>query len=437
MYIDITTYRDEGEETIIEVVTYTHIKNLTFAPDVDVTGNSLPIPGFEADIITTDDLHNAYVATLYDDLDQDWATYDLTYAERVDENTVHIKAQNALYNLEYVELEEQMYQGEAASDVIAELFRNVTNEYTLDESLSNIPISGFCPVQTARERLAWLCFVLGAYVDATFTGVAEIKPVDDTERLIPLEKTFWRPAVTFDDWVTSVQVTAYSITRAASEEEWRDNDSSYMLPLPWIATEQVMALVNPMAPAGARENIKVIEGVYLVNQSNISGILSRLAKYWFKRETVSLDCINNRDYKPGELVTFYTGEESLMRGYVQSAAWRFGVQARSTLKLVGCDSKPGAKLTINHLYNGTRIGRQVVYLPVSYVFNIENPYIDRTSGGRRRVYRPLTANATGTMQAGGNTVNVNYEIALDLYKNVLTILSVDDVSLDGSIGVIE
>lgn len=427
MYVTLYTYGEGGLPSWVE---YRQIKGLKYSPDVDVTGNSLPIPGFEVDVITTDDLSGVDYAVLSDDLDQEWCSYDVTFAERVDENTVHLKAQNILYKLDYVELEDTMYNGAAASVVVAGIFDGVTAEYDLHEDLQNIPITGFCPAQTARERLAWVCFAIGAYVRATFVNTAQIQPVDETgDVVVPYRRTFWRPSVTYEDWVTAVRITTYSFRQAASEQEWRDSDSSYMFPLPWIATEQVVTLANPSAPAKAPENVKEIEGVYLVNPSNVSGIVSRLAKYWFKRETVTLDCINNRQYAPGDLVTVAVDEGTMMRGYIQSASWRFGVQARSTLKLIGAEARASALLTVNYRYNGTRLGRERYRLPVGYSFSVENPYFDRTGDGHRRVYRPLTANAEGTMTAGGTTVNVDYEIALDLYGDVLTILSVDNIEI--------
>lgn len=439
MYVEIITYRESGQGTVIDSEIYTQVKNLSFAPDVDVTGNSLPIPGFEADIITTDDLHEADEAALYDDLDQIWAQYELTYAERVDANTVHVKAQSVLWHLEHVEMGEVMYEGVAASVVVATLFQGASNRYSLDEDLENVSITGFCPAQTARERLAWLCLVLDAYVDDTFTATCEIKPVDENGGLVPLQRTFWRPTVNYDEWVTAVRVTAYTFHRG-TEAELKNSDT-YAFPLPWIAQEQTLTLTNPDVPEGTPTNIKEIEGVYLVNTSNIGSILARMAKYWFKRVTVDLDCINNREYKPGQAVTVYTDEETLVRGYIQSAAFRFGVQARSTLKLIGAEYRDGAKLTVNYLYLGGRIGRDVYFLPVGYGYSIENPYLDRTYNKRRYVYRPQAEAATGTIVDGDNVDDQSYDLALDYYRQTLAVYYVDGIEAESSggetIGVIE
>lgn len=432
MYVTLYTYVEGGLPSWVE---YRQIKGLKYAPDVDVTGNSLPIPGFEVDIITTDDLSGVDYAVLSDDLDQEWCSYDVTFAERVDANTVHVKAQNILYKLEYVELEPAMYNGAAASVVVAGIFDGVTAEYDLHEDLQNIPITGFCPAQTARERLAWVCFAIGAYVRATFVNTAQIQPVDETgDVVVPYNRTFWRPTVSYEEWVTAVKVTTYTFRQAASEQEWRDSDSSYMFPLPWIATEQVVTLANPSAPARAPENVKEIEGVYLVNPSNVSGIVSRLAKYWFKRETVALDCINNREYAPGDLVTVAVDDTTMMRGYIQSSSWRFGVQARSTLKLIGAEARTGARLTINYLYSGGRIGQAVYFLPVEYVYSIENPFLDRTWEGRRYVYRPEDEAATGTIAAGENVDNEDYDVALEWCRNVLAVYYVDGIEAESSGG---
>jgi len=68
------------------------------------------------------------------------------------------------------------------------------------------------------------------------------------------------------------------------------------------------------------------------------------------------------------------------------------------------------------------------------VFSITNPYLDKMRNGHRIIYRPTTENAEGTMVAGGLTVTVNYEIALDLYEGVLHIVSVDEITEQSSGG---
>ncbi|MBO7670972.1 MAG: hypothetical protein J6S60_10330 [Oscillospiraceae bacterium] len=436
MILTVYTIVNSGGGATIEIEDYTRLKNLDFAPEADITGNSIPINQFSVDILTTDDIEDASYCELKDERNKLWAAYAVKKAVRVDPSTVRLLAQSRLYMLDYVEMDEVVYQGATAATVIEACMSTISSYYTLHSSLEDIPITGYCPAQTARERLTWVCFVIGAYVQDYFADGIKIRPIDASGTLIPLERTFFMPNIKFGDWVTGLKLTAYTFTQAASEEEWRNAGNSYMFPIPWVAEEQVFTLTNPEAPASAQENVIEIDGVYLVNTANASAILSRLSQYWFNREEVTLDCVNNHSYKPGDKLIGYVDRENMVTGYATSTAFRFGKQARSTIKLIGCETKPGALLTVNYLCDNTRIGRATYTLPVGYAFEIENPYLDQSRNGHRYIYRPLTESATGTMAAGGNTVNVDYEIALDSKNGKLYVYSVDDVETRNATGVI-
>ena len=77
---------------------------------------------------------------------------------------------------------------------------------------------------------------------------------------------------------------------------------------------------------------------------------------------------------------------------------------------------------------GKRIGRAKYWLPVGMAYSIDNPYLDQTRDGHRRVYRPTTAAVTGTRVSGGVTVNVTYEVYLDLFEDVLHVIGVDEIT---------
>lgn len=410
------------------------IKNLSFSPQVDLTGNSMPINQYTCDVITADEIPVDCVGhRLRDARGLSWAEWPLTHVQRIAANCWRVTASSWLWGLQYTELEAKMYTTETAAEAVAECFPEYSSDYSLAEDLQDIPIRGFCPAQTARERLTWLLFVIGAYADDTFTDRVEIKAVDDTPALIPLEYTFMRPAEDTRDWVTGLSVTAYTF-RQGTEAEWQADENSFQFPVPWIATPQKFDLTNPDAPGDARENIIEWDALYLVNLDNVSGILTRLAKYWFNPKEVQLDCVNNHSYKPGDLVQAYTDTDRMVMGYVQQMNSRFGLQSRSTLKLIGATAVTGAKLTVRYTYQSGIIGKAVYFLPVGHAFSIDNPYLDKTKGMRRRIYRPTTAKAEGTMVDGGMTVNVNYEIALELYQGVLHVISVDEINEQSSGG---
>ena len=439
MYIELTYWIENPDtgEIDIESADY-QITNLSFSPQVDLTGNSLPVNEYTCDVILPAPIPGALSsATLYDDMDQRWCSFPITKAVNITEKCLRLTCSSWLKRLDDKQLPEVVYVGESAANAIDACFGTVyANDYTIATAIASKTVSGYAPAQTGRERLTWLCFVLGAYVEDIYREDALITEVDDTATLIPIDKTYGgsqRPTVDNGEWVTGLKVTTYTF-RQGTQEEWEDDDNSYMFPTPWIATPQTIELSNPNAPADARANVVELDSIYLINPNNVSDITARLARYWFNPLIVQASVINNRSYKPGDLVQVYTAQDSIALGYIQQAAFAFGKQAMSKLSLIGAEAIEGARLTINYKYNGNLLSRMRYYLPVGAAFSISNPYLDMMENGHRIIYRPTTANAEGTMVAGGLTVNVNYEIALDLFEGILHIISVDEVTEQSSGG---
>lgn len=412
----------------INETTYTRLKNLSFAPETELTGQKLPINDVQLDILTEDgvDISIGDYAELYDDLDNLWARYWIAYAERIDANTVRVRAQSALALLDRQTMPAAMYESEPVVYIFQDLFTALGSDtWGMDEDFNEVEISGYAPEQTARERLQWLCFVIGAYVRTYFTDRVWVRKLDDTETLVPIDKTFWKPTVTFDDWVTAIKVKAYSYTQGTPQttDKWVEVQNTY-----YIQSEQEFTLQNPAAPQAAPENVITVDNLTLVNASNVSGIMTHLSKYYFKRTSVELDVINNASYMPGDKLTVYADENTLYTGFAESCAFSFGVQARATIRLTAADSAEGANLIITYLWDDVQIGRNEYTFPVGYNYSIQNPYIDWTMDQHRYIFRPLNAAAEGTIVEGDNEDEEPCAVALDLCKKVLHIISVDEVT---------
>ena len=436
--MDIVWWEMEDPETGLPVVKggeYHNVCNLNFAPQTDLTGNSLPINQYTIDIITEDDIPTETVGhTLYDDRDFLWADWPITKVQRIAPNCVRVTASSWLHKLDNWQMEAVMYEDEPASDAIEACFGTGSRDYSINSAIAAKTVTGFAPAQTARERLTWLCFVLGAFVVDTFRDDARITGIDSSTTLIPLERTYMRLTVDADKWVTGLKITSYSF-REGTQEEWETDDNSYMFPTPWIATPQTVTLANSYAPEGTPANVIEIDSIYLINPSNVSEIAARLAQYWFNPTTVQADVVNNRLYRPGDLVQVYTGLDTMVSGYIQQESFAFGKQSMSTIKLIGALDVELAKLTVNYTYQGGRIQKEEYMLPVGLPFTIDTLYVDKTEGGRRRIYRPTADTVEGTMVAGGVTENVTCEIALDLYEGVLHVLIVDEITEESSGGI--
>lgn len=434
MYITLTwVYADPdtGDPTY-ESGNY-QIKNLSFSPQVDMTGNSLPVNEYSCDVILPEPLPGDLAAAeLYDAMDRLWSAYPLSEVVKITDKCIRVTASSWIKRLEGRQLEARMYAGETAEAAIEECFGTAwANAYTVNSSIASKTVTGYAPAQSARDRLTSLLFVLGAVAIDVYRSDVLIRAVDRTETTIPLEHTYMRPLVTEGEWVTALRVTTYSFTEGTPQAT-----DAYVSAgsVDYIVSSQTFELTNPNAPDDARENVLPVDGLMLIHSGNVSQVAARLAEYWFNPAEAQLTCINNRSYKPGDRVTGYAATDRLISGYIRQADFRFGKQSASALKLVGVANIEGAKLTINYRHGARNLGRETYYLPVGVAFSISNPYLDQMRNGHRIIYRPTTENAEGTMVAGGLTVTVNYEIALDLYEGVLHVISVDEITEQSSGG---
>lgn len=429
--------------------TYTKVKNMTFAPQVAITSMELPVNEFAADIVTTDTISEGAYAELRDDLGSLWAKYWIYRAVRLDASTVRVYAHSEIALMDDVDLDEVVYDDEPLDDVLESIMLRQSGapgivtpiDYDLDASLEEVTVMGYCPPQTARERLQWVLFACGAYAKTAFNNRPQILPIQDTAHLVPLEQTYYRPTVNVERRVTEIRVTAYTFVQAAqTSTDILSDDTSYTFPLPWKATTQLYKLVNPDATAMDGDNPVEVDELYLVNPGNVSVLLHRLAARYFSRESVDMDVIDNAQHIPGDMVTVYSRADTLYTGFIESASFAFGLQAKAKLKVVAAQHVESAALTILYAYNNKTIRKERYLLPVGYPYEISTVYVDRTRSGTRRIYRPTVAAVTGTMDEA-ETVQVPCEIALELRNHALTVLSVDEVEVethsDKAVGVIE
>lgn len=424
----------------IDDVEYTELKNLSFAPSADLAGTSIPINEFQVDIYTDDDFTMGSVANLYDDNDNLWAHYWIVYVNRINPYAVQIRAQSDISLLDNITLDPVYYNGANVESVLDETIINASDSapglwapwpYYIDNSLKSKTITGFCPQQKARDRLLWICLVIGAYIKGSFNNEIEILPIDNSSELIPIGDTYWRPKVTTKETVTKINVKSYSFTQGTpqSTDTWVTDGTNY-----YIVTEQENSLANQSATLGTLDKEISIDDVYLVNSSNVSTVLATLAQWYFNSTQIEADVINNAAYAPGDRVMLYTDEEHIKSGYITGAVFAFGLQSKATLQLTGTADIPAASLTILYQIEDFVLARKEYLLPIGMEYSITNPYLDITMNNIRTVYRPVNEAAEGTIVNGGSTDIEYVDPALDLYlkTGVLHVMSVDEVTVDSA-----
>jgi hypothetical protein len=148
-----------------------------------------------------------------------------------------------------------------------------------------------------------------------------------------------------------------------------------------------------------------------------------------------VDVINNAEYMPGQRVITHGVGNQLVMGYIESASFAFGVQARSALHMTPIEIREAVTLTIQYTWNeiGTKLKvlKLEYLLPKDYEYTIENPYIELDWQKHRYVLRPRDESTTVTLSAN-STIEMPCYAALDEYKNTLTVTSVDEITVSGT-----
>lgn len=419
--------------------TYTKIK-VTFAPQTDLVGDKLPINEVQVQIHTTDAISIGVYLYLYDDLNVLWAKYWITYAEHHDAQTLTVRASAATWILERDMLDPVMYTNEPLEDVLDLIFGQLgSGAYTLHEDFDGVTITGFCPEQSARNRLQWVTLVIGAYVKSYFSETIDILPLrnaaeesgneqeeeESAVTLIPLEKTFWKPKITFSDYVTRVRAYAYSFTEGTPQttDAWVTDGTTT-----WVVSRRSVSLGNPSAPPSAPTHEITIDGLYLINDDNVDSVLAHLSTYYFNRTTIDADVVNNGEYLPGDRVQIYTAEDTLAEGYIESANFLFGNQAKSAIHLAPVDVQESGTLIVDYMFGEIVLSEKKYVLPVGYTYTIVNPYFDATWSDTRYIFRPTLVDISGTVALGEQTRVVECAPALEGRNGILTVISVDDLT---------
>ena len=411
----------------INNVNYTEIRNLSFSPETDITGSSIPVNQFFVEIKTTNIIGVGINAYLYDDGGDLWAKYWITESVVVDEGWYKVTAQSIILLLDRFTLPAVVYSGESVTNVLNTIFSTIASVYpgetvyTLDPALSSATVTGYCPEQTARERLLWVIFSIGGYLKTYFNDHAEIVKLDTTLTAISEDVTFWKPEISYGDYVTAVKVRAYTYTQGTPQatDTWVTDGVNY-----YIQTYQDFTLTNPDIPITVTDNVVFIDKVTLVNQNNSTTILGVLSQYYFKRIEVKADVIDDGEYLPGDKCQISNGDR-LLTGFIVKADFKFGNAKKASLQLVQSDVLESAKLILEYMWGDVLLKKLSYLLPVGYVYSVSNPYIDKVVDNHRYIFRPINAAASGTMVSGGVTDTEQYDVAIDAYNKVVYIISVD------------
>ncbi len=427
---------------VIDSTVYGTIRNLQFGSDADVTCQELPINEFTVDIRTETNIAVGQYAYLYNDDDTLWAKYWIVDAVWYSDKYITIRAQSDLLLLSQAKLPAKMYMGVNPVTLIQNLFTSNNLLVDIDSNVPTTLITGFVPEQTARDRLQWICFAIGAFIQTDFTDRTKIIAVSSMTAKAALNSiVYYRPQIEYGDWVTGIRLYAYNFFEGSpsSTDEYVQEKIDGVTHT-YIQSEQEFFIANPNTPQTAPENVIEIRGITLITYGSGSevanNILNRLSRYYFKRAAVTADIINNGEFTAGDSVILDDGTGNIVQGYIGRTNFSFGHNHKSTINIASADVSEGVRLNIVAEHDGDEIAKDVYYLPSGYIYSIENKYIGKTgfetqdgeTSYAKTLYRPQNTAATGTMGNTETTDTQEYDICLKNSFGNLEVLIVDELA---------
>lgn len=335
-----------------------------------------------------------------------WCKYWVLSCNRASANTYKVVAQSAILLLDRITVPAKMYSSMTVEDALAE-FMPASIAYSISADVKDLTISGYCPEQSARNRIQQICFAVGAMVKSFFSSnPIDIVSLDADAEYIPMNKVYSSPRIEYEDVVTAIEVTAYSYTLGtpSTTDEYVQIGNDY-----YIVSKQVVTVNNSDATANDPTNVIKVNACTLINTSNASAIATRIATYYFNRIKWTGKIIHDGQYIAGNKFSVNTyADNEIISGYATNMNFSFGVGQSADVTLEQAEAVEAGNLVITYKYQTTVIDTQQYVLPVGYVYNISNPALWFTDSSTRGVYSPINEYTTGTIDSGANTAEASY-----------------------------
>lgn len=380
---------------------YTDVKSFKFAPEFDPTCASLPICEFEAEFKTTVPA-SAFMgssACMVPDYNgnntrdsEDYIKvggYNIEEVRQLSPDIVYICARSWLSWLDKRVLAGEYFNNVNAQTFVYRLFKDTpvndgapiwpddgTNPpiYIYYYYAQNRTVTGYCPEQTARERLQWLCQAWMMKVEQ-WGSLSEtailVQPTPDNPdgtksyyRINP-EYTYSKPTIRKVKQEPTVVITAYDnfTTTFHDESGWGSVVTGYEYEL---TEDGVIPIEKRLyfqkhthkTESNVPGEVVTLEGNMLLLEGNTS-VLNAMPATFMRDYEVELECLqlyhvghNDHFYFPGDLVEFYTDPQTMYKGIVKSASFTFGLLAKAKL-VISTDLIPEemAHIIIKSVYN--------------------------------------------------------------------------------------
>lgn len=242
-----------------------------------------------------------------------------------------------------------VYDNKNAAELLQEIFSVAKIPYCIDETFSNVIISGHIPYSTCREALMQVAFAIQAVVDTSNSEVVKIYALEnDIKQTIPLNRIMQGQNFVDDDTVTSVEIVAHKYEKTdeyvelyGSEKEdvgivgeevfvkfsepvwdWTlsggtmiDSSANHAH---FITTSELLLLSgrkylhtmetktkkNPVVLASEIENIATIDNATLVSLNNIDNVLEKCYNWFMRNQSTNLSIVESKHVTGGKTITY-------------------------------------------------------------------------------------------------------------------------------------
>ena len=286
--------------------------------------------------------------------------YYVDTAKRTASNQYEIKTKDAIGIMAEINYMGGMFESVLASTILEDIFSKCNLEYELDDFFAGKSITGYIPIMTCRDTLAWICMAIGGVVNTAYSDKVIITPLQtEVKRTINTHEQFTGASIETLSKVTGVSVEGYKYTQSnESVELFNDtlNDTitvQFGEPIHGLSITNgtivesgvnyavitgtgatvlsgkrynvsitVSSKLNPSLGALDLQNIVELKNVNIINSTNIVEVRDRIYDYYTKNKQVNVK-ISVGENKLGDKVNIETIYEGVKTGIIEKMSTNY------------------------------------------------------------------------------------------------------------------
>lgn len=280
--------------------------------------------------------------------------YYIDTAKRTAGNQYDIKTKDAIGILAELSYMGGMYNNVLASTIITDIFNKCNLEYEFAEALESKTITGYIPIMTCRDALAWICMAIGGVVNTAYSEKVIINPLQtDVKRTIDKQQQFTGASIETLSKVTGVSVEGYKYTSSGESVELfndtlndtimvqfgepiysltitngtivesgvnyaviKGNGETVLSGKRYNVSTIVSSKINPSLGALDLQNIVELKNVNIINSNNIVEVRDRIYNYYINNKRINTKIIVGEN-QLGDKVNVDTLYEGVKTGIIE------------------------------------------------------------------------------------------------------------------------